>query len=92
MREVHSEAMESHLENNLDNIVIIRKVPISNGSTYTKEWIVERLFELLLKHKAIVLSAERDVKIMPDKDEPDKFITICLVIDGFSHMREMDHE
>ena len=29
---------------------------------------------------------------MDDEYEPSKFFSIILVIDGFSHLREMDHE
>lgn len=40
----------------------------------------------------MVLDHERDVQVIDDEDEPGSFMTIVLFIDGFSHLRELDHE
>ena len=55
MKEIYEGMMEKHLEDSMDNIIVIRKVPKAHD-TYTKKWIVERLFELLAKHQAIIIN------------------------------------
>ena len=103
MKEIFATMMESHLEGAMDNIVVIRKVPkmdlpkesdadAEQSTTYSKKWIVERVFALLVKHQAIVLDADRDIKIVDDEEDPTNFVSIVVFIDGFSHLREMDHE
>ena len=82
--------MENHLEGSMDNIIVIQKIP-KTSETYNKKWIFERLFELLVKHQAVVLNEKQDVQIIDDEDDA-KFFSIMLFIDGFSHLREMDHE
>lgn len=32
------------------------------------------------------------MQIIDDAEEPNKFYSIVLVLDGFSHLREPDHE
>mmetsp|Transcript_18789 Transcript_18789/g.23392 ORF Transcript_18789/g.23392 Transcript_18789/m.23392 type:complete len:127 (+) Transcript_18789:663-1043(+) len=97
MRDIYGLLMGSHLDGLMDNIIVIRKIPkaaeLGNESqTYTKEWILEHLFSVLAKHQAVVLDPKRDVQVLDDEEQPDKFYSVVLVLDGFSHMREMDHE
>ena len=46
MKEIYADLVSSHREGAMDNILVISKIPKSN-ETYTKAWVVERLFELL---------------------------------------------
>lgn len=70
---------------------MIRKIPKS-ADGYSKAWIVENIFDLLKKHQAIVLDANRDVQVLDDEEDPQNFFTIVLFLDGFSHLRDLDHE
>lgn len=60
MKEIFDTMMENHLEGSMDNIIVIQKIP-KTSETYNKKWIFERLFELLVKHQAIVLNEKQDV-------------------------------
>ena len=92
MREIYSTLIESHVEDALDNIIVIKKIPKKEKEPYSSKWILEHIFEVLEKHQAIVLDPKQDVVIKDDEDDPENFLSIVLIIDGFSHLRELDHE
>ena len=46
MKEIYSDLISGHIEGAMDNIIVVRKIPKKN-ETYTKVWIVEKLFEIL---------------------------------------------
>lgn len=92
MKEIYSNlVVEGKGQNALDDIVVIRKIPKADEN-YSKTWIVENIFNLLKKHQAIVLDVDKDVQVMDDEEAPEKFFTIILFLDGFSHLRDNDHE
>lgn len=73
-------------QSNLDNVIILMGLP-ANDPTYTKQWILNRIFELVKKHRARVLEPAYDVTFV--KGEGDTMDCV-VVLDGFSHMRLLD--
>ena len=92
IKDIHRNLVDSHLEGAMDHIVVVKKIPKTGNSLYNKKWIIQNLFELLKKHQAIVLDGERDIQIIDDEEDPDNFYSVMIILDGFSHLRENDHE
>ena len=90
LQEIFSNLVEKENKAVMDNIVVIRKIPKADEA-YSKKWIVEHIFDLLKKHKAIVQDAERDIQVVDDESDAANFFTIIIFLDGFSHLREKDH-
>ena len=75
-------------ENNLDNLIVLRGLPVDDP-IYTKNWIRNRIFELIRKHKARVLQPAYDVTFVSNPSDPN-FFNAVIILDGFSHMRLND--
>jgi hypothetical protein len=39
-----------------------------------------------------VLDADRDIQLVDDEEDPQAYFSILIFLDGFSHLRENDHE
>jgi len=89
LTEIHDQTKANMIKYHFDNIIVIRKVPSTN-SVYTREWIVKRIFDLIKTHKVRIIDPQRDITFIPDEDDPEKYHSIVIIFDGFSHMREND--
>ena len=62
------------------------------NNRYTRAWIIERVIGLLTTHQARIVDPQRDICVMIDEDEPDKYHSIVVFMDDFSHLRKNDKE
>jgi hypothetical protein len=88
--EVFKLSQKSHKKHMLDNVILIKKLPVSDVCC-SKEWFLRSLIDKLKYHKARVIDPQRDIIMIPDDDEPDKFYSLVVLIDGFCQTRPEDH-
>ena len=53
---------------------------------------MERLIQILTMHQARVIDPQRDICVVADEDEPQKFNSIVIFLDDFSHLRANDKD
>lgn len=74
----------------LDNVIVLRKLPC-NDPICSKEWFLRNLIDKLKYHHVRVVDPQRDIITIPDDDEPEKYFSLIIIIDGFCQTRPDDH-
>jgi len=73
-------------DQHLDNILVINKLPTKNA-VYNKEWILNKVHDLLETHMARVLDPAQDIVFVTDEEDPENYTSIVLVLDGWHQFR-----
>ena len=89
--QIFKKSTNMHKKHQLDNVIVVRKVPSKHGR-YTRTWITKRLIELLTVHQARIIDPWRDICVLDDEEEPEKFHSVVIFMDNFHHFRPNDKE